>query len=165
MAQPKVNVPPMKDLTIDNITENTILTNSQCPDQRLTYLMERLVTHLHDFARETRLSTKEWMAALDFLVGVGQISSDVRHVSLNPIVTHAIEEMEEQTLMGLRNSSSSPTSSASPSSSTQSTTPNHLPPRKAPSSVPSTPMTPPPSQTAPPSPLIQLANRFLCFVP
>ncbi|TAQ85951.1 hypothetical protein B7494_g5731 [Chlorociboria aeruginascens] len=75
----KIKVPPMKDLNIDNITENTIIINSQCPNPRMTYVMERLVTHLHDFARETRLSTTEWMAALNFLVGVGQISSDVRH--------------------------------------------------------------------------------------
>lgn len=73
--------PPLKDLNIENITPNTITINSQGPDQRLTYLLERLVTHLHDFARETRLSTKEWMAGLDFLVSVGQISTDVRHVS------------------------------------------------------------------------------------
>ena len=72
--------PPMKDLNIDNITENTIIINSQGGDPRLKYVMERLVTHLHDFARETRLSTQEWMAALNFLVRVGQISSDVRHV-------------------------------------------------------------------------------------
>jgi hypothetical protein len=81
-----VKVPPMLDLTIDNITENTVLINSQGSDERLTYVMERLVTHLHDFARETRLSTTEWMAALDFLVKVGQISSDVRHVSIHPCV-------------------------------------------------------------------------------
>ena len=81
MDPSQVNVPPMKDLNIDNITENTVLINSQGPDQRLTYVLERLVTHLHDFARETRLSTKEWMAALNFLVSVGQISTDVRHVS------------------------------------------------------------------------------------
>ncbi|KUJ23610.1 aromatic compound dioxygenase [Mollisia scopiformis] len=79
MDSASVKVPPMKDLTIDNITENTIVINSQSSDQRLTYVMERLVTHLHDFARETRLSTDEWMAALNFLVKVGQISSDVRH--------------------------------------------------------------------------------------
>jgi hypothetical protein len=82
MDPASINVPPMKDLTIENITENTILINSQSSDQRVTYVMERLVTHLHDFARETRLSTTEWMAALNFLVRVGQISSDVRHVSL-----------------------------------------------------------------------------------
>ncbi|KAH7336190.1 Intradiol ring-cleavage dioxygenase [Rhexocercosporidium sp. MPI-PUGE-AT-0058] len=79
MAAEKINVPPMKDLNIDNITENTVIINSQSSDQRLTYVMERLVTHLHDFARETRLSTNEWMAALNFLVRVGQISTDVRH--------------------------------------------------------------------------------------
>lgn len=81
MKHSTAKAPPLKDLNIDNITENVIIVNSQGPDARLTYLLERLVTHLHDFARETRLSTKEWMAALDFLVAVGQISNDVRHVS------------------------------------------------------------------------------------
>jgi protocatechuate 3,4-dioxygenase beta subunit len=81
MDPSKVKIPPMKDLNIDNITENTIVINSQGPDERLKYVMSRLVTHLHEFAREVRLSTKEWMAALDFLVKVGQISSEVRHVS------------------------------------------------------------------------------------
>jgi hypothetical protein len=81
MAATEVRAPPMKDLNIDNITENTVIINSQGSDARITYVMERLVTHLHDFARETRLSTNEWMAALNFLVKVGQISSDVRHVS------------------------------------------------------------------------------------
>lgn len=75
----------MKDLTINNITENTIRINSQCPDPRLTYVLERLVTHLHDFARETRLSTKEWMAALQFLTAVGQICTDVRQVGSTPL--------------------------------------------------------------------------------
>lgn len=83
MDPSQINIPPMKDLTIDNITENTVRINSQGSDERLTYVMERLVTHLHDFARETRLSTKEWMAALNFLVRVGQISSDVRHVCVS----------------------------------------------------------------------------------
>ena len=80
MDPKKANTPPMKDLTIDNITENTVRINSQSSDPRLTYVLERLVTHLHDFARETRLSTKEWMAALEFLTSVGQICSDVRQV-------------------------------------------------------------------------------------
>ncbi len=73
--------PPLLDLTIDNITPNTILINDQTRNDRLRYLMNRLVTHLHDFARETRLSTDEWMTAINFLVATGQISSDVRNVS------------------------------------------------------------------------------------
>ncbi|OTB01848.1 hypothetical protein M426DRAFT_210824 [Hypoxylon sp. CI-4A] len=78
MAAPK-KTPTLLDLTIDNITPNTIRINSQCENPRLKYLMSRLVTHIHDFARETRLSTDEWMLALNFLVGCGQISTDVRH--------------------------------------------------------------------------------------
>lgn len=75
-----VNLPPLKDLSIENITDNTVLINSGCEDRRMKYVMERLVTHLHDFARETRLSTDEWMAGIQFLTQVGQICSDVRQV-------------------------------------------------------------------------------------
>lgn len=72
------SVPVLKDLTIDNITENVHRINSQCGDPRLKYVMERLVSHLHDFARETRLSFDEWMAGIKFLTEVGQICTDVR---------------------------------------------------------------------------------------
>ena len=79
----------LKDLTIDNITENVHAINAQCKSQRLKYIIERTVSHLHDLARETRLSTDEWMAALLFLTEVGQISSDVRQVIIP--TTHNIE--------------------------------------------------------------------------
>ncbi|ROT41290.1 aromatic compound dioxygenase [Sodiomyces alkalinus F11] len=51
---------------------------------RLIYLISRLVTHLHDFARETRLSTTEWMAALDFLIKYKEfiLLSDILGLSL-----------------------------------------------------------------------------------
>ncbi|CAM1501651.1 Fc.00g036350.m01.CDS01 [Cosmosporella sp. VM-42] len=71
-------VPPLLDLAIDNITSSTVQINSNSGNGRLTYLMERLTQHLHDFARETRLSTEEWMAAMEFLAECGKISSDVR---------------------------------------------------------------------------------------
>lgn len=80
MDPSQVDIPELKDLTIDNITENVHAINSRCSDPRMKYLLERLVTHVHDFARETRLSTNEWMAAIQFLTEVGQISSDVRQV-------------------------------------------------------------------------------------
>jgi len=63
-----------------NITENVHRINSRCEDPRLKYILERLVTHLHDFARETRLSTQEWMAGIEFLTEVGQICTEVRQV-------------------------------------------------------------------------------------
>ncbi|KAF2097918.1 cathecol 1,2-dioxygenase [Rhizodiscina lignyota] len=78
MDPSQVDVPPLKDLTIENITENVHMINSRTPDPRLKYVLERLVTHLHDFARETRLSTKEWAIGLRFLTEVGQMCTDVR---------------------------------------------------------------------------------------
>jgi len=83
MDPSQVNIPPLKDLNAENITENTILINSLCEDLRMKYLMERLVSHLHDFARETRLSTREWMAGIQFLTAVGQICTDVCQVGRN----------------------------------------------------------------------------------
>lgn len=72
---------PMKNLTVDNITENVHRINSRTDNPRLKYLAERLITHIHDFARETRLSTKEWMAAINFLTATGQICDEHRQVS------------------------------------------------------------------------------------
>lgn len=59
MDLPNGTAPILKDLTIENITDTVHCTNSQNPDIRLKYVIERLVTHLHDFAHETRLSTSE----------------------------------------------------------------------------------------------------------
>lgn len=78
MDPSQVDIPPLKDLTIDNITSNVQLINSRCPSPRLKYLLESLVQHLHDYARETRLSTTEWMNAIQFLTSTGQICTDVR---------------------------------------------------------------------------------------
>ncbi|ANB12866.1 hypothetical protein AWJ20_1144 [Sugiyamaella lignohabitans] len=71
-------LPPIMNMTDETITENTNIINSQSGDARLQFLMHRLVTHLHDFARETRLTTDEWMAAIMFLTQVGKICSDER---------------------------------------------------------------------------------------
>ncbi|KAH7138756.1 Intradiol ring-cleavage dioxygenase [Dendryphion nanum] len=73
-----VELPTLKDLTIDNITENVHAINSRCDDLRMKFLMEKLVTHVHDFARETRLTTTEWEATIRYLTQVGQICTDVR---------------------------------------------------------------------------------------
>jgi hypothetical protein len=91
----------LKDLTIDNITENVHAINSQCGNLRLKYILERTVTHLHDLARETRLSTDEWMIALNFLAKVGQMSSDVRQVCMLWVLRVDIFDLK----IGIRSSS------------------------------------------------------------
>jgi protocatechuate 3,4-dioxygenase beta subunit len=75
----KGKIPPMKDLTAENITENVVIINNQCSHARGQYIFERLVHHLHEFAREVRLSSEEWMTGIEFLTKVGQISDDLRH--------------------------------------------------------------------------------------
>ena len=81
MDPSEVKIPHMKNLTIDNITDNVKAINGQGPDPRLKYVLERLVQHTHDFARETRLSHDEWMGGIQFLTAVGQMCTDVRQVS------------------------------------------------------------------------------------
>jgi len=48
------------------------------PSPRLRELMQGLVSHLHAFAREVRLTEEEWSAAIDFLTRTGQISDERR---------------------------------------------------------------------------------------
>jgi hypothetical protein len=69
------------DLTTENITENVNEINSRCPDHKFKYVLERVVAHLHDLVRETRLSTGEWMAAMEFLTQVEQTCTEHRQVS------------------------------------------------------------------------------------
>ncbi|RDW84047.1 intradiol ring-cleavage dioxygenase [Aspergillus mulundensis] len=76
---PPTGLPPMKDLTTENITENVHIVNSQCPSPRLKYLLHQIVSHLHEFCLETRLSTEEWSYGIKFLTEIGQISDDLRH--------------------------------------------------------------------------------------
>ncbi|RYO92481.1 hypothetical protein DL766_000179 [Monosporascus sp. MC13-8B] len=71
-------LPTAIDLDIDNITETVINFCSQGADARMKFVFERLITHIHDFARETRLTTDEWRAGLDWLEACGQICTKNR---------------------------------------------------------------------------------------
>ncbi|KAI5965314.1 uncharacterized protein KGF55_001535 [Candida pseudojiufengensis] len=70
--------PKITDMSDDTITENTILVNSQHKDYRLLFILKKLVQHLHDFARETRLTTDEWEQGIKFLTECGKMCSDIR---------------------------------------------------------------------------------------
>ncbi|XP_014550256.1 hypothetical protein COCVIDRAFT_43167 [Bipolaris victoriae FI3] len=78
MVPQKPDIAALKDLTIENITGNVHVINSDCQDTLTRFLFERLVAHLDDFARETRLSTAEWETAIRFLTECGKICSDTR---------------------------------------------------------------------------------------
>jgi hydroxyquinol 1,2-dioxygenase len=65
-------------VTEDNITDLAVERWDTAKDPRLAELMTALVRHLHDFAREVRLTEGEWMAAMQWLTAAGRISNDKR---------------------------------------------------------------------------------------
>ncbi len=68
----------MQLVTEDNITDLAVERWTTARDPRLAELLAALVRHLHDFAREVRLTEAEWMAAMQWLTRTGQISDDKR---------------------------------------------------------------------------------------
>ncbi|GGU12989.1 dioxygenase family protein [Lentzea flava] len=68
----------MQLVTEDNITELAVRRWATAKDPRTAQLVTALVRHLHDFAREVRLTEDEWMAAIRWLTATGQISDDKR---------------------------------------------------------------------------------------
>jgi hydroxyquinol 1,2-dioxygenase len=68
----------MKRLNEANITAEATARLAATPDPRLKEIMTALTRHLHDFACEVRLTPAEWMAGIEFLTRVGQISDDKR---------------------------------------------------------------------------------------
>ena len=68
----------MQLVTEDNITQLAVERWATAGDPRLAELMTALVRHLHDFAREVRLTEAEWMAAVQWLTRTGRISTEKR---------------------------------------------------------------------------------------
>jgi hydroxyquinol 1,2-dioxygenase len=66
------------NLTEQTITEAVQRTFDTATDERFRQLFASLVQHLHDFAREVRLTGEEWFTAMDFIERLGKISSPTR---------------------------------------------------------------------------------------
>lgn len=61
----------MKEQTVDNITSSVLEQNETCADPRFKLIMESLIRHLHDFARDVELTPGEWIQGIEFLTKVG----------------------------------------------------------------------------------------------
>jgi hydroxyquinol 1,2-dioxygenase len=67
------------DLVDENtITEIAMRRWSTANNPRLAKIMPVLIKHLHAFAREVQLTPEEWMAGIQWLTAVGQISDEKR---------------------------------------------------------------------------------------
>jgi hydroxyquinol 1,2-dioxygenase len=61
-----------------SITSAAIDSFDACPDPRVREIMRSLVSHLHAFASEVKLTEGEWTAAIDILTATGRITSEKR---------------------------------------------------------------------------------------
>lgn len=69
----------MRKVGESSITDAVIRSFDGAKDARTREVIAALVRHLHDFARETRLTPEEWKAGIDFLFRAGQISDEKRN--------------------------------------------------------------------------------------
>jgi protocatechuate 3,4-dioxygenase beta subunit len=68
----------MADLDQNTITDAVIAQMADTPDPRMREVMASLVRHLHDIAREVKLTPAEWLGAIAFLTKVGQACTPIR---------------------------------------------------------------------------------------
>ena len=69
----------MKNVSIDTITQAFVDYCSNDTDPRTMFVLQKMVEHLHTFAKETQLTHAEWARGLKFLTDAGKISDDVRN--------------------------------------------------------------------------------------
>ena len=69
----------MRNVNASTLTDAVTASFDKSGNPRFHFLIEKLVTHLHAYARETRLTPEEWKAAIDFLYQAGKISDDARN--------------------------------------------------------------------------------------
>jgi hydroxyquinol 1,2-dioxygenase len=68
----------MPEFNEKTITAAVIDRLSECKDPRFKHVMSSLITHLHDFVRDVRLTEEEWINALMFLTATGKACTDKR---------------------------------------------------------------------------------------
>jgi protocatechuate 3,4-dioxygenase beta subunit len=68
----------MRDFNEHNATEAVLERLSDCNDARVKRIATAVITHLHATVREVEPTMDEWMAAIQFLTGIGQMCDDKR---------------------------------------------------------------------------------------
>ena len=68
----------MRNIDEHTITEAVVRSFGRCDNPRLKEILSSLVTHLHDFVRDVKLTEAEWMEGIRFLTETGQKCSDTR---------------------------------------------------------------------------------------
>ncbi|KAI0032421.1 aromatic compound dioxygenase, partial [Vararia minispora EC-137] len=74
--------PPRLDLPYPDkaeiITQNLLKLTELAPTPRTQFVFKNLITKLHEFVSETKITTEEWMDTLQFLTRVGKTCTPIR---------------------------------------------------------------------------------------
>jgi len=77
---------PAYDLPIpdrpEGITQNALTLNNGAFSPRFKVIMDGVVKHLHQFVRETNITTEEWMTCIEFLTRTGQTCTPLRQETI-----------------------------------------------------------------------------------
>jgi hydroxyquinol 1,2-dioxygenase len=68
----------MRQFDEQSITPAVIARMAECEDPRFRQVMTSLITHLHDFVRDVKLTETEWITAIQFLTDVGKTVTEKR---------------------------------------------------------------------------------------
>jgi hydroxyquinol 1,2-dioxygenase len=100
----------MTAMTPAQLTDQVLADYARAPDPRLRELLAALIEHLHAFATATRLTQREWEAAIAFLTATGQkcdperqefiLLSDVLGLSSLVDVINSAPGATESTVLG-----------------------------------------------------------------
>ncbi|GAA4244576.1 dioxygenase family protein [Dactylosporangium darangshiense] len=71
-------VSPEQRAREDELVERVLASFDATSDARLKQIVRSLVTHLHAFVRDVRLTEQEWKQGIDFLTAVGHITDERR---------------------------------------------------------------------------------------
>ncbi|HEX4661836.1 MAG TPA: dioxygenase [Streptosporangiaceae bacterium] len=100
----------MNAMTPAQLTDCVVEAFGRTPDPRIRELLTALITALHAFAVQTRLTPQEWLAGLQFLTATGQkcdaqrqefiLLSDVLGMSSLVDLINAADGATESTVLG-----------------------------------------------------------------
>src|ERR1700676_1611044 len=63
----------------NDVTKAVLAELQRAPDARLKEIMAAFVRHLHDFAREVKLTEEEFQAAVGYVIGLGRHTSETHN--------------------------------------------------------------------------------------
>jgi catechol 1,2-dioxygenase len=109
----------MAELSMDKFTDTVINAIGPKASPRVREVMTALIRHMHDFAREVKLTTPEYLAACDFVVRIGKISDDTRNEAILASDVFGLESLADF-LDQTASSNATPTSTAEASDVTSS---------------------------------------------